>query len=65
MDKRTEGRTENLPILQDFVSYWGRCPKKERKKEIKKERKKRKERKRKKERKKEGKKEGGVLLKKD
>ena len=20
------GRTENLPILQDFVLYWGRCP---------------------------------------
>ena len=19
-------QTENLPILQDFVAYWGRCP---------------------------------------
>ena len=26
---RTNGRTENLPILQDFVPYRGRCPKKE------------------------------------
>ena len=26
MDGRTDGRTENLPILQDFVPYWGRCP---------------------------------------
>ena len=25
--KRTDGRTENLPILQDFVAYRGRCPK--------------------------------------
>ena len=24
---RTNVRTENLPILQDFVPYWGRCPK--------------------------------------
>ena len=23
---RTDGRTENLPILQDFVPYRGRCP---------------------------------------
>ena len=22
----TDGRTENLPILQDFVPYRGRCP---------------------------------------
>ena len=32
MDKQTIGwkdkRTENLPILQDFVPYQGRCPKK-------------------------------------
>ena len=31
-DKRTNGQTdkwtENLPILQDFVPYRGRCPKK-------------------------------------
>ena len=31
MDGRTDiqkyGRTENIPILQDFVPYWGRCPK--------------------------------------
>ena len=26
MDVRTYGRTENLPILQDFVPYRGRCP---------------------------------------
>ena len=26
MDGRTNERTENLPILQDFVPYWGRCP---------------------------------------
>ena len=30
MDARTYGwmneRTENLPILQHFVPYWGRCP---------------------------------------
>ena len=26
MDERTNGQTENLPILQDFVPYWGRCP---------------------------------------
>ena len=26
MDGRTDGRTENLPILQDFVPYRGRCP---------------------------------------
>ena len=25
-DGRTDERTENLPILQDFVPYWGRCP---------------------------------------
>ena len=25
-DERTYGWTENLPTLQDFVSYWGRCP---------------------------------------
>ena len=25
-DGRTNGRTENLPILQDFVPYRGRCP---------------------------------------
>merc|ERR1712121_155661 len=28
-DERTNGRTENLPILQDFVPYRGRCPKTE------------------------------------
>ena len=60
MDKRTE----NLPILQDFVPYRGRCPKKEKRKKKRKkgekgkkkeerERKKRKGRKR--ERKKENK----------
>ena len=27
--KRTNERTENLPILQDFVPYRGRCPKRE------------------------------------
>ena len=26
MDVRTDGRTEILPILQDFVPYRGRCP---------------------------------------
>ena len=26
MDGRTYGRMENLPILQDFVPYRGRCP---------------------------------------
>ena len=26
MNKRTNGQTENLPILQDFVPYRGRCP---------------------------------------
>ena len=26
MDGQTNGRIENLPILQDFVPYWGRCP---------------------------------------
>ena len=26
MDKQTDERTENLPILQDFVPYQGRCP---------------------------------------
>ena len=35
MDGRTNGqtnkRTENLPILQDFVPYWGRCPASQRK----------------------------------
>ena len=25
-DKLTNGRTENLPILQNFVPYQGRCP---------------------------------------
>ena len=25
-DERTNGWTENLPILQDFVPYRGRCP---------------------------------------
>ena len=25
-DGRTNVRTENLPILQDFVPYRGRCP---------------------------------------
>ena len=25
-DERMNGRTENLPILQDFVPYRGRCP---------------------------------------
>ena len=27
MDERTEKRTENLPILQYFIPYWGRCSK--------------------------------------
>ena len=22
----TDGRMETLPVLQDFVPYWGRCP---------------------------------------
>ena len=26
-DGMTDERTENLPILQDFVPYRGRCPK--------------------------------------
>ena len=26
MDERKDERTENLPILQDFVPYRGRCP---------------------------------------
>ena len=26
MDGRMDGRMENLPILQDFVPYRGRCP---------------------------------------
>ena len=26
MDERMDGRTEFLPILQDFVPCWGRCP---------------------------------------
>ena len=26
MDKRKDGWKENLPIIQDFVPYWGRCP---------------------------------------
>ena len=26
MDGRTDGRMENLPILQDFVPYQGPCP---------------------------------------
>ena len=25
-DGRMDGRTENLPILKDFVPYQGRCP---------------------------------------
>ena len=25
-DGRTDVLKENLPILQDFVPYWGRCP---------------------------------------
>ena len=25
-NEQTSGRTENLPILQDFVPYRGRCP---------------------------------------
>ena len=25
-DGRMDGQTENLPILQDFVLYWGCCP---------------------------------------
>ena len=31
MDGRTDVRTENLPILQDFVPYRGRCPASQRK----------------------------------
>ena len=27
MDVRTYVRTEKFPILQDFVPYWGHCPK--------------------------------------
>ena len=30
-DGRTDERTENLPILQDFVPYRGRCPASQRK----------------------------------
>ena len=30
VNERTNERTENLPILQDFVPYRGRCPKRER-----------------------------------
>ena len=26
MDGWTDGRMENLPILQDFIPYRGRCP---------------------------------------
>ena len=26
LERGTNGRTKNLPILQDFVLYWGRCP---------------------------------------
>ena len=26
MDKQMYKRMENLPILQDFDPYWGRCP---------------------------------------
>ena len=29
MDRWTDGQTENLPILQDFVPYRGRCPKRQ------------------------------------
>ena len=25
-EARTDGRTEDLHILQDFFPYWGRCP---------------------------------------
>ena len=28
MDEQTNERTENLPILQDFVPYWGRAAQK-------------------------------------
>ena len=31
MDGRTDVRRENLPILQDFVPYRGRCPASQRK----------------------------------
>ena len=34
MDRQTDGPAKNLPILQDFVPYWGRCPKR-RKRRIK------------------------------
>ena len=27
MDGRTNGQTENLHMLQNFVLYWGCCPK--------------------------------------
>ena len=26
-DRQTDKQTENLSILQDFVPYWGSCPK--------------------------------------
>ena len=26
-DGQTDGQTENLPMPQEFVPYWGRCPK--------------------------------------
>ena len=31
MDRQMYERMENLPILQDFVPYWGRCPASQRK----------------------------------
>ncbi len=30
MDGWIDGQMENLPILLDFVPYWGRCPKRKR-----------------------------------
>ena len=55
-DVRTYVQTEFLPILQDFVPYWGRCPKrKERKKERKKKGKKEKGKKEKRKERKKGK----------
>ena len=44
-DGRTDERTENLPVLQDFVPYRGRCPKRRRKKKREKMKKKKKQQK--------------------
>ena len=38
-ERHTDGRTEFLPILQDFVPCWSRYPKKAKKKKKKKKKK--------------------------